>query len=42
MIASCATVIVAPEVNKIKVFKNGTSNAFKVSNKYGGQTPPST
>jgi hypothetical protein len=38
--ASWATVIVAPEVNKITVFKKGTPKASNVSNKNGGQTPP--
>jgi hypothetical protein len=30
----------APEVNKIKVFNNGTSQALKTAIPFGGKTPP--
>jgi len=32
--------MVAPEVNKITVFNNGTPKALNVSYKNGGQIPP--
>jgi hypothetical protein len=35
-------VTVAPEVNKSTVFNKGTPHGLKVSNPFGGQTPPKT
>jgi hypothetical protein len=32
--------MVAPEVNKIKVFNNGISQGFSTFKPSGGQTPP--
>jgi hypothetical protein len=42
VIAWCAYVTVAPEHNKIKVFKRGTSIGSKVSIPLGGQMDPSS
>lgn len=40
IIAWCAHVAVAPELNKIAVFNKGTSNGSKASIPIGGQTAP--
>jgi len=39
-IAWCAYVTLAPDVNKIKVFRNGTSYALNTSIPRGGYTEP--
>lgn len=39
-IAWCAHVTLAPDVNKINVFKNGTSHALNTSIPFGGHTDP--
>jgi hypothetical protein len=38
--ALCAQVTLAPELNNITVFNNGTSNGFKTSIPTGGHTDP--
>jgi len=42
MIALCDHVTVAPLVNSIAVFNNGTSNGFKACIPTGGHTDPNT
>ena len=38
--ARCAQVILTPDDNNIKVFKNGNSKGFNTSIPFGGQTHP--
>jgi hypothetical protein len=40
MIALCAQVTVAPELNKTAVFNKGTEKGFNTSTPLGGQTAP--